>query len=235
MSKNTRFKINTHPVDYRKIYETAYGPIPVDLEGRTYEIHHLDGDHKNNDLVNLKAVTIQEHYDIHYNQGDYGACQAIALRMLISPQTKSELASASALKRLAEGTHNFQGKNNPSHKRVAEGTHNFQGARNPNHRKILEGTHPFQGRNNPARKLYEQGIHPFQDKAKARERALKRVADGTNPLLGGAVQKAAAKVALEEGTHPSQIVRICPHCGTIGQGGGMKRWHMDRCKMRKGA
>jgi len=27
--------------NYRKIYEDHNGPIPVDEDGRTYEIHHL--------------------------------------------------------------------------------------------------------------------------------------------------------------------------------------------------
>ena len=30
-------------IDYRKIYEAHYGPIPKDSDGKTYEIHHLDG------------------------------------------------------------------------------------------------------------------------------------------------------------------------------------------------
>jgi hypothetical protein len=33
---------------YRKIYEQNYGHIPKDSAGRTYEIHHIDGNHKNN-------------------------------------------------------------------------------------------------------------------------------------------------------------------------------------------
>lgn len=57
---------------YRKIYEQTFGPIPVDSSGRTYEIHHIDGNHLNNDIENLKAMTIQEHYDIHNAQGDFG-------------------------------------------------------------------------------------------------------------------------------------------------------------------
>jgi len=59
---------------YRKIYEQHHGPIPVESDGRTYEIHHIDGDHNNNDPGNLKAVTVKEHYNIHYAQGDYNAC-----------------------------------------------------------------------------------------------------------------------------------------------------------------
>ena len=55
---------------YRKIYESHNGPIPKEDNGRSYEIHHIDGNHFNNDPSNLKAVSIQEHYDIHYSQGD---------------------------------------------------------------------------------------------------------------------------------------------------------------------
>jgi hypothetical protein len=78
--------------NYRKIYEHHNGPIPVDEDGRTYEIHHIDGNRSNNDPSNLKCVSIQEHYDIHFSQGDLGACWAIANRMCLSPETISELA-----------------------------------------------------------------------------------------------------------------------------------------------
>jgi len=67
--------------NYRKIYESYYGPIPKDNEGRTFEIHHIDGNRNNNSIENLKAVSIQEHYDIHYKNGDYGACVMIAKRL----------------------------------------------------------------------------------------------------------------------------------------------------------
>jgi hypothetical protein len=238
---------------HRRLYEKYYGPIPVDTDGRTYEIHHIDGNHGNNDPANLKAVTIQEHYDIHYSQGDWLACSAIAVRMNLSPDEISELsrqlalkrvddgthpfldkekARERALKRVADGTHNFQGEHNPSRKKVANGTHNLQGDRNPSHRRVAEGIHNFQT-DNPALKLYEQGIHPFQDKEKARERALARVANGTHPLVGGEVSRQAAKIRMAQGTHPSQIVRTCPHCDKTGKGGVMLKYHMDRCKYKE--
>ena len=65
MFNNTK-KSKICKVNYRKIYEDHYGQIPLDEEGRSYDIHHIDGNHNNNDISNLKAVTIQEHYDIHY-------------------------------------------------------------------------------------------------------------------------------------------------------------------------
>ena len=66
---------------YRKIWEKTYGSIPKDIDGRSYEIHHIDGNHKNNSIENLKCLTIKEHYDEHYKNGDYGACVMIAKRM----------------------------------------------------------------------------------------------------------------------------------------------------------
>ncbi len=78
--------------NYRKIYEHHNGPIPVDEDGRTYEIHHIDGNRANNDPSNLLCVSIREHYDIHFSQGDLGACWAIASRMRLSPEHISELA-----------------------------------------------------------------------------------------------------------------------------------------------
>lgn len=73
---------------YRKIYEQHYGPIP-----KGYEIHHLDGNRQNNSIVNLVCVSIVEHYNIHYNQGDWGACRKILKRMNLTEEEKSKLSS----------------------------------------------------------------------------------------------------------------------------------------------
>ena len=71
--------------NYRKLWIKQYGEIPKDGDGRPYEIHHKDGNHSNNSLDNLVCIPIKEHYDIHYAQGDYGACVLIAKRMKMSP------------------------------------------------------------------------------------------------------------------------------------------------------
>jgi len=68
-------------MNYRKIWKDANGPIPIDEQGRSYDIHHIDGNRKNNLLENLMCVSIEEHYKIHLEQGDWGACHAIELRM----------------------------------------------------------------------------------------------------------------------------------------------------------
>lgn len=88
--------------DHRKIYETLIGPIPKDIEGRSYEIHHIDGNHNNNEISNLLCVSIREHYEIHKSQGDFKACLIMSQRMRVSPEEKSHLAKLSNT-----------GKNNP--------------------------------------------------------------------------------------------------------------------------
>lgn len=67
--------------DYRKIWQDHYGPIPVDEIGRSYEIHHIDGNKKNNNITNLIALSIKDHFEIHLKQGDYESAQLVAARM----------------------------------------------------------------------------------------------------------------------------------------------------------
>ena len=113
---------------HRQIYEQHHGPIPRDETGRSYDIHHIDGDHSNNDPSNLKAVTVQEHYDIHWRQKDYGACRLIAFKIEKTPEELSEIARLSNLKRIAENKHNWQDK---------------EAARQRNLKRIAENNHPF--------------------------------------------------------------------------------------------
>ena len=49
-------------MNYRKLWEQNYGPIPKDETGRTYDIHHIDGNRKNNSLDNLICLSIEDHF-----------------------------------------------------------------------------------------------------------------------------------------------------------------------------
>lgn len=80
---------------YRFIWTQNFGKIPVDENGRTYEIHHIDGNRSNNDISNLQCVSIDEHYKIHYEQGDYYACYLIKLRMEYTSEELSHLMKKS--------------------------------------------------------------------------------------------------------------------------------------------
>jgi len=87
--------------NYRKIYENHVGPIPQLKDGRTYDIHHIDGKHNNNDPSNLKAVTLQEHYEIHYLNGEYNSCKMIKLRMDYTLEEIRELGRKGSIGRVS--------------------------------------------------------------------------------------------------------------------------------------
>lgn len=76
---------------YRKIWENAYGKIPVDAEGFSYEIHHIDGNHHNNSLDNLQLLSIREHLNIHLEQEDWFAAALIAKRLGLGSSYSSNL------------------------------------------------------------------------------------------------------------------------------------------------
>jgi hypothetical protein len=138
--------------NYRKIYENHHGPILREPDGRAYEVHHIDGDHSNNNPANLSLVTLQEHYDIHYAQGDYGACFWMATqRMNKSHAELSDLASkrnSVRNKKYVElGIHNFLGgeiQRKWNREAVKNGTHHLLGPTQNNIR-IKAGTHNLLG------------------------------------------------------------------------------------------
>lgn len=211
----------SHRINYRKIYEQHYGSIPKDPNGRTYDIHHIDGNRENNHPSNLVALSIQEHYNIHMDQEDYGAAQLLAIKMEKSPELISELAKKGNVKRVSEGTHHF-----------LDSEIQRKNAKIQNAKRVADGTHHFLDREKSsaaAHKRVANGTNPFCDKDKARERANKKVADGTHPFLGGDIQRKRVR----EGTHHflNHPKIECPHCGKIGNIGPMKRWHGDKCKV----
>lgn len=88
---------------YRKIWEQHNNKtIP---EG--YDIHHIDGNRKNNHPDNLLCVSIEEHLEIHKKQNDWGAVQAIFARMK-NRDGITDAARKFQLEKLKENTHNFQ-------------------------------------------------------------------------------------------------------------------------------
>lgn len=146
---------------YRKIWIDNFGDIPIDSDGRSFEIHHIDGNRSNNDISNLTCVSIKEHYEIHLSQGDLCACSYIAARMLIKPgdlkQIRSRATTEMHKKLLAEGRHwtqndDFKEKiskisSERNARRVANRTHNFI-TNNPAYKRVKNGNHNWQSDKN---------------------------------------------------------------------------------------
>lgn len=218
--------------DYRKIYEKHHGPVPVESNGRKYHIHHVDGDRTNNNPENLIAVTAQRHFEIHYEQGDIGACLALARILKIPSKTFSELCSKRSIKLTKEGRLNLlrpDHRKNVStfqHKLWNEKTHNFIGL---NEKRLANGSHNFlnsEFQSKKAIQMYKDGTHPLIGMTK------KQLASGTHPFQDRLRQKKEAQRRIEAGTHNFLGKFVCPHCQKIG-GAGMLRWHFDYCKYRR--
>jgi len=186
--------------DYVKVYCSHYNikhkDFPRDNEGRKYEVHHINGNHSDNRIENLKLVSIQEHYDIHYSQGDYNACQAITRRMRLTPEEHSRLCSELAKNRVENGTHPLAGEAGSKHatalarKRVENGTHPWAGeagsrlASELNKKRVENGTNPLAGDagSRLARRRIENGTHNLAGDVGSRL-ARRRVENGTHNLL----------------------------------------------------
>lgn len=198
---------------YRRIYENHHGPIPKDDIGWAYDIHHIDGDRNNNHPDNLIAVTIQDHYDIHYAQGDWMACWKIGVRMRKPIEELSELSSKCQKARVQNGTHHLLGGEIQS---------------KSNQRRIKDGTHHLLG-GELQRARVASGKHHFLGGEIARDMNRKRVANGTHNLLGGEV----TRKQLANGRHASQIMKTCEYCGETTNSMQYGRFHGIKCPKRK--
>ena len=195
------------------MWESINGPIPKDDNGRSYEIHHIDGNHKNNDISNLKLVTIEEHYRIHFLQEDWNACKLIALRMNVSPKEISMLSSLSARKRVQEGTHHFL-KGGP--------------------REDLKGDNNPMKRPEVAKKVSDKS------KGKPRNWTDKRTqADINRRGIKLQLSEEGLQKKKEQGrkqftlNNPSKIKLQCEHCSKIIDKGNFTRWHSANCRSKK--
>lgn len=209
--------------NYRKIYENHYKQIPFDEHGRSYEIHHIDGNHSNNDPFNLRAVSIKEHYDIHFSQGDWAACLKIAAKMKFTGEELSEIAKKEAARQIHLGIHPFMGKHGSDlakrvQKELVE-TKRHHLLRRPDGSsiasdKVKEGTHHFLG-------------GEIQKKS-----SQQRVIDGTHNWLNGEPSRQLQKQLVAENRHHFQHKKKieCPHCLKEFDAGNYKRYHGNKCK-----
>jgi hypothetical protein len=232
---------------YRQIWSSYHGPIPKDTDGRSYEIHHIDGNHENNDITNLIALSIHEHYEIHYWQEDRDACAAIAMRGILSPEEFSELARQRELEKIANGTHHYLDPEYRVRMSVQTTEKNLE--------RVIAGTNPFAGQpgSELSRRVQKQRIenetHHFAGESGTKHSTslnLRLLAEGRHssqmPHVSAAIRqyqenlvktgKHQFKEMIKNGTHPSHQSWTCEHCDTSGKGrSNYARWHGDKCKM----
>jgi len=246
-------------MNYRKIYELYYGYIPKDDTGRSFDIHHVDGDRTNNSILNLVALSIQDHYDVHYIQGDYGACLRIAAKMKKTQEELSLLSKIYAQERIKNGTHPFQNseiqrKNAQKYngKNLLQGTHPFQRIdfqKQVQKERIKNGTHHFLSKNKLQQKLLSEGRHSSQNqeiKKKMKEYFLERYSLGKHPMqnpkiVSKVVEKNSKEWIISDSNdnviHVKNLAKFCKEnnlsAGSMSQVASGKRKHYKGYTVRK--
>ncbi len=118
-SKNRAYLLEIVGMNYRKLWIENYGPIPVDEKGRSYEIHHIDGNRKNNSLNNLLCLSVEDHFKLHYDKGEFYAAHLIAQRIKdLSVKVTEREINLERIKKLRESK--LGGKNPMKDPKVAQ-------------------------------------------------------------------------------------------------------------------
>lgn len=133
-------------MNYRQVWANANGPIPLG-----YEIHHIDGDRNNNDLSNLACLSLQEHYDVHFEQGDWAACHLLGKRLMMTDEdlfeVQSKAAKQNCKKQIDNGTWHLSRDGDFEEKRLTNlrsSKRHKQHLEGLNQRTMAAGTHSSQ-------------------------------------------------------------------------------------------
>jgi hypothetical protein len=179
--------------NYRKIWEHHNGEIPLDENGVSYHIHHIDGNSKNNNISNLQCVSVEQHYKIHLNQGDYAAANALKHFWLHS--------------KLNGWNHSSETK-----------------------RKISESLKGHRHSKKTRELLSKKQIEDYASGKRVHWALGVKRPDVVERNKKGPTDEIRKKMSEAKLNQPELI---CPHCGKIGKGNQMYRWHFDNCKTLK--
>jgi hypothetical protein len=223
-------------MNYRKLWMKQNGPIPVDEQGRSYEIHHIDGNRKNNCLENLLCLSIEDHYKLHYAKGEYFAANLIAQRMEkpAEPIQKWDVSD----KRRAAMRESKLGDKNPMkdpavRKKVSEALKGRK--KSPEaEAKRLKSREGF--------KHSEESKQKIQTALKGKAKTEEHKKQMSKSKLGHKRSQESINKQIEKrkGIPLSEEVKqkmrkpksklTCPHCQQVGGSSQMKRWHFENCK-----
>ena len=228
-------------INYRKIYENYYGvKIGVDDRGRSNEIHHIDGNHNNNDPKNLKEVTIQEHFDIHYSQCDYFEVHMIARRMGLTKEQRSKISSMLNHKMYEEGRHPSQNpivKEKILNKRkelIRNGEYSSQRnevklkMKQTALDKVKNNQHPLQQNTSPTQIAWN--CEYCYKSGKGMSNFLRW--HGKNcKIKNSENREKKSQNSSFKSNNPSNKIIKCAHCNRLIKGSGnYNRWHGDNCR-----
>lgn len=188
---------------YRQIYEQHHGPIP-----KGYHIHHVDGNHTNNNIENLRCITAKEHFDIHYEQGDYGSCWAMLRtgHLILTDEERSDIAK----KQMQES----------KMKNILSST--------------MKKTNEILWSNTEFRKMQSDLCKERFTKLWSDEEYKNKVSSNISDSWNKENRRESQAIKMStQVVEYNQREMTCPHCKKTGRGIGiMNRWHFDNCRMK---
>lgn len=213
---------------HRRIWEKANGPIPKDEDGRSYEIHHIDGNKNNNELINLICVSIKEHFEIHKKQEDWLAAKLIAARMEISKEERELLAKKS-------GESQRGRKLTEQHKKKISGRVPWNKGKSMSLETKDKIRSKISGnKKGPCSEETRKKISEAKKGYKHSEETKNKLRGRTGTMKGKKFSE-EHKNRIAEGNKgknvgKKRVLVECPHCKKIGGGGAMIQYHFDNCK-----
>ena len=189
--------------NHRKIWEDANGPIPLDEFGRSYHIHHIDGDPTNNELSNLLCLSPNDHFELHRSQCDYGAVFLLMSNHLsLSAEERSDIISKA-------NSNRWKNYSDVERKSIIN--------KNRNSNKSTWSSEKL--RRETGIKISES--HAARTKEQKEQESL---------LRSSSIKSAWKSSSFDAQREHMSTKVVCPHCGKEGQKAAMSRYHFDRCK-----
>jgi hypothetical protein len=204
--------------NHRIAWERAHGKK---LEPGSH-VHHLDGNPFNNSPENLIALTAKEHYDIHFEQGDYAACILLSKSANITSDELSNVQRLHGLKCVDRGI----GFHSASFDRRTH-LENIWKLYRPGRKPVTDGELIFKLKTDKDVELF---LNENPTWRKGVPEKTKRGLSMSNKRLTSEEAKKISKDRIDQGTHNFLTSYVCPHCNKSGKGPMMKRWHFDNCK-----
>lgn len=205
---------------HRRVFYNHYKRFPKP----GYHLHHIDGNPNNNVITNLLEVTPRQHYDIHFTQGDWGACVLLASAAKITPEELHNVQREHGLSCVAKGT-GIHSESSRS-RRSIQAKQNWK--KNPPGRKpVTNGTNVIKLKTDED---VRQFLNENPDWKRGVPSSFKKGLAQSKRRISSAEARQLATDRIKNGTHNMLTTLACPHCGKKGQGTVMKRWHFDNCK-----
>lgn len=187
-----------------------------------YHLHHIDGDYTNNDPLNLVELTPEDHYNIHYEQGDWAACILLADSANKTPEEMVEVYRNHGLRCVERKV----GIHSPNFDRSEVARETWK--KNPPGRKpVTDGTKILKFKTDEEVNLFLENNEEWY---KGVPDIVKKGLSQSKRRLDSEEAKQIASNRIKKGTHNFIQEYQCPHCGKKGKGPMMKRWHFDNCK-----